>query len=196
MLPKYKTLEYIITIMSVAIPTFFENPSRASLNYFVLMLLRTNPKHGYMLMQDIERHTQGHWRPSHSAIYKLLNRLESDGYITSWEEKDGERVRRVYQISKEGVALLEASDRDFESFINAFISSLLEAERVNPDHLTILLTKKGKALMNELEPDERLKALTKLKAFMDVEYARICREYEECLKSAKQPPAVDAKPVT
>jgi len=86
--------------MSVAIPTFFENPSRASLNYFVLMLLRTNPKHGYMLMQDIERHTQGHWRPSHSAIYKLLNRLESDGYITSREEKDGERVRRVYQISK------------------------------------------------------------------------------------------------
>lgn len=173
--------------MSVAIPTFFENPSRASLNYFVLMLLRTNPKHGYMLMQDIERHTQGHWRPSHSAIYKLLNRLETDGYITSWEEKDGERVRRVYQISEEGVALLEASDRDFESFINAFISSLLEAERVNPDHLTILLTKKGKALMNALEPDEKLKALAKLKAFMDAEYARVCKDYEECLKSVKPP---------
>lgn len=173
--------------MSVAIPTFFENPSRASLNYFVLMLLRTNPKHGYMLMQDIERHTQGHWRPSHSAIYKLLNRLETDGYITSWEEKDGERVRRVYQISEEGVALLEASDRDFESFINAFISSLLEAERVNPDHLTILLTKKGKALMNALEPGEKLKALAKLKAFMDAEYARVCKDYEECLKSVKPP---------
>lgn len=172
--------------MSVAIPTFFENPGRASLNYFVLMLLRTTPKHGYMLMQDIERHTQGHWKPSHSAIYKLLNRLESDGYIMSWEEKDGERARRVYKISEEGVALLEESERDFESFINAFISSLLEAERVNPDHLTILLTKKGKVLMNNLEPDQRLKALTKLKAFMDAEHERVCREYDECLKSVQQ----------
>ncbi len=180
--------------MSVAVPTFFENSSRASLNYFVLMLLRTTPKHGYMLMQDIERHTQGHWKPSHSAIYKLLNSLEADGYITSWEEKDGERARRVYKISDKGVTLLEESDRDFEQFINAFISSLLEAERVNPDHLTILLTKKGKVLMNGLEPGERLRALAKLKAFMDVEYARVCREYDECAKIAAQPKVPDTNP--
>lgn len=168
--------------MSVAIPTFFQNPSRASLNYFVLMLLRSSPKHGYMLMQDIERHTQGHWKPSHSAIYKLLNGLEADGYITSWEEKDGERARKVYRISDKGIRLLEESDKDFESFINAFISSLLEAERVNPDHLTVLLTRKGKALMNDLTPDERLKALTKLKAFLDSEIARVNKELEVLLK--------------
>jgi DNA-binding PadR family transcriptional regulator len=165
--------------MSVAIPNFFQNPTKASLNYFVLMLLRNTPKHGYMLMQDIERHTGGHWKPSHSAIYKLLNGLEADGYISSWEEKDGERARRVYKISETGVKLLEESERDFESFINAFISSLLEAERVNPDHLTVLLTKKGKAMMNGLDPDQRLKALLKLKTFVDAEFARINRELDE-----------------
>jgi DNA-binding PadR family transcriptional regulator len=180
--------------MSVAIPTFFENPSRASLNYFVLMLLRKTPKHGYMLMQDIERHTQGHWKPSHSAIYKLLNSLEEAGFIASREEKDGERARRVYKISEKGVALLEESERDFESFINAFISSLLEAERVNPDHLTILLSRKGKALMNNLEPDQRLKALTKLKAFVDAEHARINKEYEELMKSVPGAKPVEPKP--
>ncbi len=178
----------------MAIPTFFENPSRASLNYFVLMLLRTTPKHGYMLMQDIERHTQGHWKPSHSAIYKLLNSLEEAGFIASWEEKDGERARRVYKISEKGVALLEESERDFESFINAFISSLLEAERVNPDHLTILLSKKGKALMNNLEPDQKLKALTKLKAFVDAEHARINKEYEELMKSVAEGKLIEPKP--
>lgn len=178
----------------MAIPTFFENPSRASLNYFVLMLLRTTPKHGYMLMQDIERHTQGHWKPSHSAIYKLLNSLEDDGFISSWEEKDGERARRVYKISERGIALLEESERDFESFINAFISSLLEAERVNPDHLTILLSKKGKALMNNLDPDQRLKALAKLKVFVDAEHARINKEYEELMKSASEAKPVEPKP--
>jgi DNA-binding PadR family transcriptional regulator len=164
--------------MSVAVPTFFQNPSRASLNYFVLMLLRNTPKHGYMLMQDIERHTQGHWKPSHSAIYKLLNGLEESGYISSWEEKDGERVRRVYKISESGIRLLEDSEKDFESFINAFISSLLEAERVNPDHLTILLTKKGKATMNALDPDQRLKILIKLKGFLDIELERVNNELQ------------------
>jgi len=164
--------------MSVAIPNFFQNPTKASLNYFVLMLLRNNPKHGYMLMQDIERHTGGHWKPSHSAIYKLLNGLEADGYISSWEEKDGERARRVYRISETGIKLLEESERDFESFISAFISSLLEAERVNPDHLTVLLTKKGKAMLNGLDPGQQLKAYLKLKSFLDAESARLHRELE------------------
>jgi DNA-binding PadR family transcriptional regulator len=169
--------------MSVAIPNFFQNPTKASLNYFVLMLLRKDSKHGYMLMQDIERHTGGHWKPSHSAIYKLLNGLEADGYISSWEEKDGERARRVYKISETGVKLLEESERDFESFINAFISSLLEAERVNPDHLTVLLTKKGKAMLNGLDPDQRLKALHKLKAFVDLESVRVNKELDELMKN-------------
>ena len=59
--------------MNTETAAFFENPTRASLNYLVLMLLKSAPKHGYMLMQDIERHTEGGWKPSHSAIYKLLN---------------------------------------------------------------------------------------------------------------------------
>ncbi|MCD1295183.1 PadR family transcriptional regulator [Methanocella sp. CWC-04] len=169
--------------MSVTVPTFFENPTRASLNYFVLMLLRNSPKHGYMLMQDIERHTQGKWKPSHSAIYKLLNGLEASGYIFSWEEKDGERARKVYQISEEGLKLLQESEQDFESFINAFISSIVEAERVNPDHLTVLLTKKGKALMNGLDPERRYKILNKLKIFLDTESLRVNRELESLKKT-------------
>jgi PadR family transcriptional regulator PadR len=173
--------------MSVAIPNFFQNPTKASLNYFVLMLLGNSPKHGYMLMQDIERHTGGHWKPSHSAIYKLLNSLEADGFISSWEEKDGERARRVYKISETGIKLLEESERDFESFTNAFISSLLEAERVNTDHLTVLLTKKGKATLNRLDPDQKLKALLKLKVFVDTEVARIDREIAELSTMASPP---------
>lgn len=172
--------------MSVAVPTFFQNPTRASLNYFVLMLLRNSPKHGYMLMQDIERHTQGRWKPSHSAIYKLLNGLEEEGFISSWEEKDGERARRVYKISEEGIKLLEESERDFESFLNAFISSVVEAERVNPDHLTMLLTKKGKALMGALDPDQKLKLYMKLKAFVDSECDRVNKEID-ALKNVEKP---------
>lgn len=170
--------------MSADSTTFFENPTRASLNYFILMLLRSTPKHGYMIMQDIERHTEGGWKPSHSAIYKMLNGMEEEGVITSWEEKDGERARRVYRISEEGEKLLSESEKGFEMFMNAFISSLLEAkDDLNPDHITVLLTNKGKDITDHFEPERRYKVLSNLKIFVDDESIRIDKELEKLKKS-------------
>jgi len=168
---------------TTAVPTFFENPTRASLNYLVLMLLRSSPKHGYMLLQEIERHTEGGWKPSHSAIYKLLNSLEEDGSITSWEEKDGERARIVYKITENGEKLLEASEKMYELYMNAFISSLLEAkEDLQGDFITVLLTDKGKELRKYIAPERRFKLLSQLKAYMDDESIRIDSELD-ALKS-------------
>ncbi len=172
--------------MSTDTAAFFENPTKASLNYLVLMLLKSAPKHGYMLMQDIERHTEGGWKPSHSAIYKLLNGMEEAGFIASWEEKDGERGRRVYRISESGEKLIEASEKEFEFYMNAFISSLLEAkEDIKQDHITVLLTEKGKELTKSFEPDRRYRVLSRLKAFVDNEAIRINGELEALKNSAK-----------
>ncbi|HTY91338.1 MAG TPA: PadR family transcriptional regulator [Methanocella sp.] len=166
--------------MSKDTAAFFENPTRASLNYLVLMLLKSSPKHGYMLMQDIERHTEGGWKPSHSAIYKLLNNLEEAGYITSWEEKDGERGRRVYKITENGEKLIDESEKEFEFYMNAFISSLLEAkEDIKQDHITTLLTEKGKEITKCFEPHRRYRVLARLKAFVDSEAIRIDNELKD-----------------
>ena len=159
------------------IQTFFDNPTRASLRYLLLLLISYTPKHGYMLMQEIEKHTEGRWKPSHSAIYHLLNDLENDGFITSWEEKDGERSRRVYKITDQGLALLAESEREFEMFINVFISSVLEAKDiVNPDNISILLTNKGMAIVSTLDPPDRKRILGKLKVFLDEQVLRVNKE--------------------
>ena len=172
--------------MSADVAAFFDNPTRASLNYLVLMLLRSSPKHGYMLLQDIEKHTEGGWKPSHSAIYKLLNSLENEGFITSWEEKDGERARRVYKITENGEKLIDASEKEFEFYMNAFISSLLEAnEDLKQDHITTLLTDKGKEITSHFEPERRYRVLTRLKAFVDSEAIRIDQELAALKNVAK-----------
>jgi PadR family transcriptional regulator PadR len=182
----YIIIGIIFLIMSTDVAAFFDNPTRASLNYLVLMLLKSSPKHGYMLMQDIERHTEGGWKPSHSAIYKLLNSLEEEGYISSWEEKDGERGRRVYKISESGEKLIEASEKEFEFYMNAFISSLLEAkEDIKQEHITTLLTDKGKEVTKYFDPERRYKVLIRLKAFVDAEAIRINQELEALKNSAK-----------
>jgi len=147
------------------------------------MLLRSSPKHGYMLLQEIERHTEGGWKPSHSAIYKLLNSLEEDGSITSWEEKDGERTRIVYKITDEGEKLLEASEKMYELYMNAFISSLLEAkEDLQGDFITVLLTDKGKELRKYLAPERRYKLLSQLKSYLDVEAVQLDSELDTLKK--------------
>ena len=169
--------------MSTETPSFFENPTRASLNYLVLMLLRSSPKHGYMLLQEIERHTEGGWKPSHSAIYKLLNTLEEAGSITSWEEKDGERSRIVYKITEDGERLLEASETMYELYMTAFISSLLEAkEDLQGDFITVLLTDKGKELRKYLAPERRFKLLNQLKMYMADETIRLDDELDSLKK--------------
>jgi hypothetical protein len=48
--------------------------------------------------------------------------------------------------------------------------------------------------MNNLEPEQRLKALAKLKAFVDAEHARINAEYEELMKSTAGAKTVEPKP--
>jgi len=44
----------------------------------------------------------------------------------------------------------------------------------------------GGALMNGLDPDQKLNALAKLKAFVDAEYVRINEEYTETEKAVKE----------
>jgi len=173
--------------MPADIPSFFENPGKASLNFLLLMLISYTPKHGYVLVQEIEKHTEGRWRPSHSAVYKLLNDLEADGYIYSWEDKDGERSKRVYKICEKGIAFLAETERDFESFINAFISSLLVAKDItNPDNISVLLTNKGKAIVSNLETVDRRRILTKLKTFLDDEILSVNQQLE-ALKTDNAP---------
>jgi DNA-binding PadR family transcriptional regulator len=110
----------------------------------------------------------------------MLNGMEEEGYILSWEEKDGERARRVYKISENGEKLLAESEKGFELFMNAFISSLLEAkDDLNPDHITVLLTNKGKDITDHFEPDRRYKVLSNLKIFVDSEAVRINGELEK-----------------
>ena len=173
--------------MPADIPSFFENPSKASLNLLLLMLISYTPKHGYVLAQEIEKHTEGRWRPSHSAVYKLLNDLEEAGYIASHEDMNGERSKRVYQISEKGIAFLAETERDFESFIDAFTSTLLVAKDIiNPDNISVLLTNKGRDIVRNLDAEDRRRILIKLKAFLDSELASV-NEQLDSLKVGNAP---------
>ncbi len=79
------------------------------LRYEVLKLLNEKPMSGSEMMGEIEKRTDGRWRPSPGSIYPLLAWLQDKGYI---KDADGQEagVKR-YELTESGTALLAAHDR-------------------------------------------------------------------------------------
>ena len=73
------------------------------------MLLAEGPLNGYQIMQEIERRSNGVWRPSPGSVYPALAQLEDEGLVRSEELGD----RRTYVLTDAGRARVD--DRRGES---------------------------------------------------------------------------------
>jgi DNA-binding PadR family transcriptional regulator len=70
----------------------------------LLEALEESPKSGSEIMDQIEKHTNGFWKPSPGSIYPLLAWLHEKGYITELPTENG--LKR-YQLTESGKQLLE-----------------------------------------------------------------------------------------
>ena len=78
----------------------------------ILMILHKTPMHGYELMQEIERRTNGFWKPGPGAIYPVLADLERMHLIQRKSIAQGDRPKFLYTITESGVN----SIRDVDTF--------------------------------------------------------------------------------
>jgi len=67
------------------------------------LLLAEGPLNGYQIMQEIERRSDGIWRPSPGSVYPALAQLEDEGLVRT-EEVAG---RRTYVLTDAGRAHVE-----------------------------------------------------------------------------------------
>ena len=68
--------------------------------FHVLLSLFDSDRHGYAIMQDVERLTDGEVRLGPGTLYTAIARLVANGLIEECETDD-ER-RRCYSITKQG----------------------------------------------------------------------------------------------
>jgi DNA-binding PadR family transcriptional regulator len=78
---------------------------RGDVRAALLLLLAETPQNGYQLIQEIERRTDGFWKPSPGSVYPSLQQLEDEGLVRA-QERDG---RREYTLTDEGRAYVEAN---------------------------------------------------------------------------------------
>jgi DNA-binding PadR family transcriptional regulator len=78
---------------------------RSLMQVHILRLIQAQPMWGYRIKKDVE--TKFGLKLRHGALYPLLNKLERDGFVTSQEQRQGRRTRKVYAITEKGNEYLE-----------------------------------------------------------------------------------------
>ncbi len=81
------------------------------LRLYLLVLLDEAPRHGYEVIQDLERRFQGLYSPSAGTVYPRLAKLEEEGLV----ERVDEGRKAVYRITEAGRAEVRSRREDVAS---------------------------------------------------------------------------------
>ena len=83
------------------------------IRYQVLEALSEKAMSGSEIMDEIEKHTGGFWKPSPGSIYPLLSWLQDNGYIKELPTENG--LKR-YELTENGKSLLEEQKKIRKKF--------------------------------------------------------------------------------
>jgi DNA-binding PadR family transcriptional regulator len=68
----------------------------------ILLSLAEQPRHGYSILQDVERMSAGRVKLSTGTLYGALRRLLDEGWIEQFEEHQSSRGRKAYRLTSGG----------------------------------------------------------------------------------------------
>jgi len=94
-------------------------------DFHILLALADGPRHGYGIMKEVERESQGSVRLEIGSLYRLLGRLLEEGLI---EEAEGDERRRFYRISRSGRRVLKSEAERLAGLVE-----LVRARRLLPE---------------------------------------------------------------
>ena len=80
--------------------------------FWILLSLAGDPRHGYALMKDVERLSEGRVRVTTGTLYGALARLLEDRLIERFTTADTARDKQAYRLTPAGRARLrDETDR-------------------------------------------------------------------------------------
>jgi DNA-binding PadR family transcriptional regulator len=85
-----------------------ENKALSEPVFLILASLADQPRHGYALMLDIQRLSNGRVMLSTGTLYGALRRLLEDGLIERFQQEDTSRDKQAYKLTIEGRRQLQA----------------------------------------------------------------------------------------
>ena len=142
------------------------------IRYHVLEALCQKPMSGSEMMEQIEKHTGGFWKPSPGSIYPLLSWLQDNGYIKELPVENG--LKR-YELTESGKSLLEEQKKIrkhvreeagflpgpfFDTFLMKIPPEKTDEIRKSMKQLAITFFKLGSALQENFSEEALNEALS------------------------------------
>jgi DNA-binding PadR family transcriptional regulator len=88
--------------------------------FHVLLALADGPKHGYLILKDVEERTAGEVRLSTGTLYGLVKRFLDDELIVELSpEGDGQERRRPYRLTPFGREVASAEALRLQGLVTA-----------------------------------------------------------------------------
>jgi DNA-binding PadR family transcriptional regulator len=88
--------------------------------FHVMLSLADGDKHGYAILKEVEKRTEGQVRLSTGTLYAIVKRLLNDGLIEELEERpstEDDQRRRYYRLTKFGRDVSIAEARRMEEIV-------------------------------------------------------------------------------
>lgn len=92
---------------------------KGHLDALILAVLVGGPRHGYAIIEELERRSGGALALPEGTVYPALHRLEESGLLAStWSSESGRR-RRVYELTRRGQRELGVRRGEWRQFVTA-----------------------------------------------------------------------------
>ena len=98
--------------------------SRGTGRFLVLAALNERPRHGYELARAVTEACDGCCEPTDAMIYPTIRELTEGGYITCHIESQGQRQRKVCELTDRGRAAFRAAAEAWRSVLPALQSGI------------------------------------------------------------------------
>lgn len=75
--------------------------------FYILFALADSDKHGYAIMQEIGRRSEGGFHMGPATLYTNIQRLQAGGLIKEVSADSEDARRRIYRLTRQGKAAME-----------------------------------------------------------------------------------------
>ena len=95
-----------------------------SMSMLILKLLSEKDMYGYEMIDTLRKRSENVFELKAGTLYPLLHSLEDKYYLTCYEQEASGKIRKYYQLTKDGRKFLEKKQIEWEQYAKAVTNVL------------------------------------------------------------------------
>lgn len=96
----------------------------------LLQLLSEKDMYGYEMIEELQRRSNHVFDLKAGTLYPLLHGMEARNQLISYEKEAGGKMRRYYQLTKDGKRELERRRKEWEAYSTA-VAQVMAADSIH-----------------------------------------------------------------